>query len=136
MGFDYIAFFIGISTLLAGIIGIGNIMWVIVKERTQEIGIRRAIGAKPRDIIIQMMCEGVALTVIFGLAGICFAAAVLGILQIATNPEGAVSVAHFQMSFARALTILAIFVVLGVLASLIPSIKAMNIKPIEAINTK
>ena len=59
-GIGLLAIFIGASTLLAGVIGIGNIMWVIVKERTQEIGIRRAIGAKPRDIVVQVLCEGVA----------------------------------------------------------------------------
>ena len=68
-GVDLLAWFIGLSTLLAGIIGIGNIMWVIVKERTQEIGIRRAIGAKPRDIIVQVLSEGIVLTVVAGLAG-------------------------------------------------------------------
>lgn len=133
-GVDLVAWFIGLSTLLAGVIGIGNIMWIIVKERTQEIGIRRAIGAKPRDIIIQVLSEGIALTVIAGLAGICFAAAVLGVLQSVNNPADAVSEAHFQMSFMTATGILALFVVLGSLAGLIPSIKAMRIKPVEAIN--
>ncbi len=135
-GIDLLALFIGVSTLLAGVIGIGNIMWVIVKERTQEIGIRRAIGAKPRDIIVQVLSEGAALTVISGLAGLCMAAAVLGIMHKINNPPDAVSVAHFQMSFSQALMILATFIALGTLAGLIPSIKAMKIKPIEAINSK
>lgn len=136
IGVDILALFIGISTLLAGIIGIGNIMWVIVKERTQEIGIRRAIGAKPRDIIVQVLSEGAALTVISGLAGMCLATLILGVMHNINNPPDAVSEVHFQMSFANAATILAIFIVLGILAGLIPSIKAMKIKPIEAINSK
>ena len=136
IGVDLLALFIGFSTLLAGVIGIGNIMWVIVKERTKEIGIRRAIGAKPKDIIVQVLCEGAALTVISGVSGLCFAALVLGIMQHATNPADAVSEAHFQMSFYGALSILGIFIILGVLAGLIPSIKAMKIKPVEALNTK
>ncbi len=135
-GVDLLALFIGLSTLLAGVIGIGNIMWVIVKERTQEIGIRRAIGAKPGDIIVQVLCEGAALTLFSGLAGICFAAIVLGIMNSAMNPPDAVSTAHFQMSFASAMTIMATFMILGIMAGLIPSIKAMKIKPIEAINSK
>lgn len=135
-GIDILAWFIGLSTLIAGVIGIGNIMWVIVKERTQEIGIRRAIGARPSDIIVQVLSEGMALTLLFGLAGVTFATIVLAIMQFATNPEDAVSVAHFQMSFNGALTILGIFVLLGTLAGIIPSIKAMKIKPIEAINSK
>ena len=135
-GIDLLALFIGISTLLAGVIGIGNIMWVIVKERTQEIGIRRAIGAKPRDIIVQVLSEGAALTIISGMAGLCLAALILGVMQSINNPPDAPSIVHFQMSFSRAISILAIFMVLGILAGLIPSIKAMKIKPIEAINSK
>lgn len=135
-GIDFLAWFIGLSTLIAGIIGIGNIMWVIVKERTQEIGIRRAIGAKPRDIIVQVLCEGAALTLIFGLAGITLATVVLAILHHFNNPADAVTVAHFQMSFSGAMGILGIFLILGIMAGFIPSIKAMRIKPIEAINSK
>ncbi|MDE5886241.1 MAG: ABC transporter permease [Muribaculaceae bacterium] len=135
-GIDLVALFIGISTLLAGVIGIGNIMWVIVKERTQEIGIRRAIGAKPRDIIVQVLCEGVALTLVAGLAGLSFAALLLGIMQHVTNPPDAASVAQFQMSFSSAVAILLTFLILGILAGLIPSVKAMRIKPVEAINSK
>ena len=135
-GIDILALFIGLSTLLAGIIGIGNIMWVIVKERTQEIGIRRAIGAKPKDIIVQVLSEGAALTIIAGLAGMIFAVLILGVMQHVNNPPDAVSVAQFQMTFSEAVGILATFTVLGILAGLIPSIKAMRIKPIEAINSK
>ncbi len=135
-GVDILALFIGFATLLAGIIGIGNIMWVIVKERTQEIGIRRAIGAKPRDIIAQVLSEGAILTVIAGTSGLCFATLVLGILQHFNNPPDAASEVHFQMSFLSALTILGTFILLGILASLIPSFKAMKIKPIEALNSK
>lgn len=135
-GIDLLALFIGISTLLAGVIGIGNIMWVIVKERTQEIGIRRAIGAKPRDIIVQVLSEGAALTIISGMAGLCLAALILGVMQSINNPPDAVSAVRFQMSFTRAVSILAVFMILGILAGLIPSIKAMKIKPIEAINSK
>lgn len=136
LGIDLLAWFIGLATLIAGVIGIGNIMWVIVKERTQEIGIRRAIGAKPRDIIVQVLSEGLALTLLFGLAGVTFATIVLAVMQVTTNPADAVSVAHFQMSFQGAILILSIFVLMGTLAGIIPSLKAMNIKPIEAINSK
>lgn len=135
-GVDLLALFIGLSTLLAGVIGIGNIMWVIVKERTQEIGIRRAIGAKPRDIIVQVLCEGAVLTVVSGLAGLFLAAVILGVMQHLNNPPDAVSAANFQMSFMSAVAILLTFVILGLLAGLIPSIKAMRIKPVEAINSK
>ncbi len=136
LGIDLLAWFIGLATLIAGVIGIGNIMWVIVKERTQEIGIRRAIGAKPRDIIVQVLSEGIALTLLFGLAGVTFATIVLAVMQASTNPADAVSVARFQMSFKGAVVILTLFVLMGTLAGIIPSLKAMRIKPIEAINSK
>lgn len=135
-GVDLLALFIGLSTLLAGVIGIGNIMWVIVKERTQELGIRRAIGAKPSDIVVQILSEGSVLTLVAGMAGICFATLILGIVHHTTNGPEAVSEAHFQMSFSGAVVIMLIFLVLGMLAGLIPSIKAMRIKPVEAINDK
>lgn len=138
MGLSILALFIGVSTLLAGVIGIGNIMWVIVKERTQEIGIRRAIGAKPGDIVAQVLSEGVALTVVAGIAGIVFAALVLGLCDFAFNQNLADTSlrASFQMSFGRAMLIVLTFVVLGSAAGLIPAIKAMRIKPIEALNDK
>lgn len=135
-GIDLLAWFIGLSTLIAGIIGIGNIMWVIVKERTQEIGIRRAIGAKPRDIIVQVLSEGIVLTLLFGLAGVTLATVILAVMQMQTNPADAVTEARFQMSFSGAVIILCVFVGLGILAGIIPSLKAMRIKPIEALNAK
>ena len=134
LGLSLLALFIGSSTLMAGIIGIGNIMWVIVKERTQEIGIRRAIGAKPRDIIMQILSEGMMLTSAAGSAGICFAAVVLGIAQAITSND--ISSPRFQMNPEHALMIMTTFIVLGTAAGMIPSIKAMKIKPVEALNDK
>lgn len=134
IGVSILALFIGLSTLLAGVIGIGNIMWVIVKERTQEIGIRRAIGAKPRDIIAQILSEGMILTSIAGLAGISFATLALGITETITTNE--VSTPQFQMTLPQAAEIMVTFIVLGTLAGLIPAAKAMKIKPIEALNDK
>lgn len=134
IGVSILALFVGAGSLLAGIIGIGNIMWVIVKERTQEIGIRRAIGAKPRDIIAQILSEGVALTAIAGMAGICFAVIVLaGVEMIFVGNSDATS---FQLSFSKAIAIFLTFSALGTLAGVIPSLKAMRIKPIEAMNDK
>ena len=134
-GVSLLALFVGVGTLIAGIIGVGNIMWIIVKERTQEIGIRRAIGAKPHDIIIQVLSEGIALTVIAGLAGIVFATGVLFIVDQATYDPFTGS-AHFMLRFDNAVIIMFIFLVLGTIAGLIPSIKAMRIKPIEAMRDK
>ena len=125
---------VGACTLLSDIIGVGNIMWIIVRERTHEIGIRRAIGAKPRDIIVQILSESMVLTTIAGVAGICFAIlALAGAEAIFSDQNGTVA---FQLSFLQAIYILVTFLVLGTAAGLIPSIKAMKIKPIEALNDK
>ena len=135
MGVSLLALFVGAGTLIAGIIGVGNIMWIIVKERTQEIGIRRAIGAKPKDIIIQVLFEGISLTAIAGISGIVFATVVLTIVERVTY-DPMLGPAHFMLQFSHAVWIMIIFLVLGTAAGLIPSIKAMKIKPIEAIRDK
>ena len=133
-GITLLALFVGIGTLMSGIIGVGNIMWIIVRERTHEIGIRRAIGAKPRDIIIQILSESMLLTTIAGVAGIVFATLILGTVQMATDgPRGPL---HFQLGFSQATGILITFLILGTAAGIIPAVKAMKIKPIEALNDK
>jgi len=134
-GIDLLALFVGAGTLMAGIIGVGNIMWIIVRERTREIGIRRAIGAKPRDIIIQILSESMVLTVVAGTAGICFACLVLYGADVLTAVPG-LAPAGFQLEFGTAVTILVIFLMLGTAAGIIPAMKAMRIKPVEAMKDK
>ena len=135
LGVSILSLFVGAGTLIAGIIGVGNIMWIIVKERTQEIGIRRAIGAKPRDIIMQVLSESIVLTVIAGIAGICFASGILAIAEMITPPINEEPL-PFQLTFYSAIIILVVFLTLGTAAGTIPAIKAMRIKPIEALNDK
>ncbi len=133
-GITLLALVVGAGTLLSGIIGVGNIMWIIVRERTHEIGIRRAIGAKPRDIIVQILSESMVLTIVAGIAGIVFAVLILaGAESIFSTPESNI---HFLLTFTQAIAILITFLILGTAAGLIPAIKAMKIKPIEALNEK
>lgn len=132
-GIDVLLLFVGFSSLLAGIIGVGNIMWIVVKERTKEFGIRRAIGATPRDILVQILSESAVLTVVAGLAGICFAVGILAVLSGLNIGETA---ANFQLKFSEAMVILVIFIVLGAAAGTVPALKAMRIKPVEAMNDK
>lgn len=134
LGITLLALIVGAGTLMSGIIGVGNIMWIIVRERTHEIGIRRAIGAKPRDIIIQILSESMVLTTIAGIAGICFAIILLAGAEYAFSDER--GVIAFQLSFSQAISILVTFLVLGTAAGLIPAVKAMRIKPIEALSQK
>lgn len=134
-GIDVLILFVGLSSLIAGIIGVGNIMWIIVKERTKEFGIRRALGAKPRSVMMQILAESAILTVLAGTAGICFSVLILGVATPMIS-AGAGMPADFQLTFKGALVIMALFLVLGTAAGAIPAVKAMRIKPIEALNDK
>lgn len=131
-GIGILVWMVGLGTLLAGAIGVSNIMMVTVKERTTEIGIRRAIGARPKDILQQILSESMVLTTLAGMCGISFAVMVLqGVDILSAGPEGGDG--HFQVSFALALGTCALLVALGMLAGLAPAYRAMAIKPIEAI---
>lgn len=135
LGISLLALFVGFGSLFAGVIGVGNIMWIVVKERTQEFGIRRAIGAKPLDITVQVLSESIMLTIIAGMLGVCFGALVLGIADHMTF-DPVLGHAGFELPFWVAVGIVGAFFVLGSAAGTIPSLKAMRIKPIEAINDK
>ncbi|OUP11847.1 ABC transporter ATP-binding protein [Mediterranea sp. An20] len=131
-GVRFLTWMVGLGTLLAGAIGVSNIMMVTVKERTTEIGIRRAIGARPRDILQQILSESIVLTTVAGMAGISFGVFVLNVLEKAANPPGVVET-HYQVGFGMAIGTCLLVVALGMLAGLAPAYRAMAIKPIEAI---
>lgn len=131
-GVRFLTWMVGLGTLLAGAIGVSNIMMVTVKERTTEIGIRRAIGARPRDILQQILSESIVLTTVAGMAGISFGVFVLNVLEKAANPPGVVET-HYQVGFGMAIGTCLLVVALGMLAGLAPAYRAMSIKPIEAI---
>ena len=131
-GVRFLTWMVGLGTLLAGAIGVSNIMMVAVKERTTEIGIRRAIGARPQDILQQILSESVVLTTVAGMAGISFGVFVLNVLEKAANPPGVVET-HYQVGFGMAVGTCLLVIALGVLAGLAPAYRAMAIKPIEAI---
>lgn len=134
-GIRVLIWVVGIGTLLAGVIGISNIMLVIVKERTNEIGIMRALGASPAKVITQIVTESVVLTTIAGYAGLV--AGVFLIELINKNlPDAASQDTMFlnpNIDFQVALTALLIIVVSGVLAGLVPAKRAVSIKPIDAL---
>lgn len=127
-GINFLLWLVGLGTLLAGAIGVSNIMMVTVKERTTEIGIRRAIGATPRDILSQIILESVTLTLIAGSAGIVFSVLCLRVLETASSEGG-----EFMISFGLAVSAALLLTVLGVLAGLAPASRAMNIKPVDAM---
>ncbi|WP_308275895.1 ABC transporter permease [Prevotella sp.] len=131
-GINMLIWLVGIGTLLAGAIGVSNIMMVTVRERTVEIGIRRAIGATPRNILSQIIQESILLTSIAGMSSILFVVLVLQGLEMANTTDG-VAAAHFQISFWTAIGAVVLLSVLGVLAGLAPALRAMSIKPVDAM---
>ena len=131
-GVNFLIWLVGIGTLLAGAIGVSNIMMVTVKERTIEIGIRRAIGATPRTILGQIVAESILLTAVAGMSGILFAVAILQLLEMANTTDGIVA-AHFQVGFWTAVGAVVLLALLGVLAGLAPAVRAMAIKPVDAM---
>ena len=133
LGISALVWIVGLGTLFAGGIGISNIMLVTVRERTKEIGIRRALGATPRNIIIQIMSESIVLTLMAGVAGLMFG---VGILQLvgAALEGGDQFFKNPQISFGISIAALFILLIIGTIAGYMPARRAMRIKPIEAIH--
>ncbi len=131
-GVNFLIWLVGLGTLLAGAIGVSNIMMVTVRERTTEIGIRRAIGATPRNILSQIISESIALTLVAGMSGILFAVAILQMLEMGNTEDGIVT-AHFQVDFWTAILAALAIATMGVLAGLAPAARAMSIKPVDAM---
>lgn len=129
-GIRLLVWLIGIGTLLSGVVGVSNIMMVTVRERTVELGIRRAIGAYRQDIVAQIVCEAVVLTIVAGSMGIMLAVAVLAGVEKAAASGGPAS---FQIPFSWALGAVGALLLLGVAAGVAPAIRALSIKPVDAM---
>ena len=127
----YAVWIIGVLTLLSGIVGVSNIMFVSVRERTHEIGIRRAIGARPRSILTQVILEGVAITTLFGYIGIVAGMGVAKIIGTLTADSGVLVNPTITLTMAVEVTV--VLIVAGAVAGLFPAIKALKIKPVEAL---
>ena len=131
-GVNFLIWLIGLGTILAGAIGVSNIMMVTVKERTTEIGIRRAIGATPKIILSQILSESLLLTAVAGMSGILFGVLILQMLELANTTDGILE-AHFQVNFWTAILATIFLSILGTLAGLAPAYRAMAIKPVDAM---
>ena len=132
-GINFLIWFVGTLTLVAGIIGISNIMLVIVKERTKEIGIRRAIGASPMSIVSQIILEALVLTSLAGYIGI-----VLGVwaVEYAGPMIEDDSFKNPQIDFNTILIALGVLIISGCAAGFLPAYRALEIKPVEALRTE
>ncbi len=122
---------IGLLTLLTGIVGVSNIMFVSVRERTHEIGIRRAIGARPGQILTQILSESVAITALFGYIGVFLGIALLAVIDhYFGNLDG---FRHPQVNISIAIQVTIALIVAGAVAGLFPALKAIKVKPVEAL---
>lgn len=135
-GIQILTWIVGIGTLLAGIIGVSNIMLVIIKERTHEIGVQRALGATPGKIITHIVAESVFLTVMAGYIGLALGVGLLELLNmlLMSNPNpDEIFFRNPEVSFKMAVAALSVLVLAGIAAGLIPAKRAVSIKPIDAI---
>jgi putative ABC transport system permease protein len=134
-GIKLFSWFVAVGTIMAGAIGVGNIMLIVVKERTREIGLRKALGATPSNIIGMIMQESVFITVIAGYCGLVLSVLILELVTAIMDANGgkAGMFRHPEVDFATAITALIVLVVAGVLASLMPAAKAAAVNPIVAL---
>jgi len=132
-GMQFLTWFVGIATLIAGVFAIGNILLIAVKERTKEIGVRRALGATPFEIKRQIVVEAVFITLVAGLFGILSGGWILIWLDSAFGQGPEATLVNASVSISVVFLALLILVTLGTLIGLIPAFKATSIKPIEAL---
>ncbi len=134
---SFVGYFVGALVLLSGGIGISNIMLIVVKERTNEIGVRRALGATPWNIKAQILQESIVLTLISGLAGIAFAAGMIWLLNYGLDSAGGVdNFKNPSVNITVVIIALIILIISGLLAGFIPSSRATKMKPVDALRTE
>ena len=134
-GIHLLVWIVGTGTLLAGVIGVSNIMLVVVKERTKEIGIQRALGASPFNIITQIITESIVLTTFAGYFGLVIGVGLLELINYLLSSSGANTemFVHPGVDFNVAVTALSILILSGALAGFIPARRAVSVKPIDAL---
>ena len=135
-GIRIFIWFVGFCILLTGIISVGNIMYVNINERTREIGIRKAIGATPRNILEMVLVESVVLTSIAGFVGIFFGYIVIFVIQIVITSmvEENMFLGNVGVNFPVIFASLSILILAGVVAGILPALKASRIRPVIALN--
>ena len=131
-GMIFLSLVVGVATILAGVIGIGNILLISVKERTKELGVRRALGATPNEVRNQIIIEALVLTMLAGIIGIIFGALTLKIIDMFTG-GGDFPYTNPTVPIPYVLGSLLLMVVLGILIGMIPAQRAVSIRPIDAL---
>ena len=138
-GIRILVWIVGIGTLLAGVIGVSNIMLIIIKERTREIGVRRAIGATPAEITVQILMESVVLTACAGALGIMAGVGIIELIDSLTAGAAAGGESMFsnpEVSLDIVLWALLILIISGAFAGLMPARRALQVKPVEALRAE
>jgi len=138
IGINVFVWFVGLGTLMAGIVGISNIMIITVKERTREIGIRKALGATPFSIVSTLLLESMLVTGIAGYVGLVCGVGLLELIAFALRSTGA-KTPYFlnpEVNFQVAITAIFLLVGVGILAGLMPALRAAKITPIEAMRAE
>jgi len=137
-GIRTLIWIVGIGTLMAGVIGVSNIMLIVVKERTKEIGIQRSIGASPWRIINQVIMESVVLTASAGMLGLAVGALLLELLNYQLTNSGTKSEMFMNpgVDFRIAMIAVIVLIFAGIFAGFIPARKAVSIKPVEALRAE
>ena len=137
MAMRWIAIIVGTLVLISGIIGVSNIMLIVVKERTKEIGIRRALGESPWSIKFQVLMESISLTLIAGMVGIVFGALIIYGINAILDSTGPVDMfLNPTVSLTVVLSAMTILVISGLLAGFIPANSAIRLRPIDALRTE
>lgn len=132
-GMTFLSLVVGMATIIAGVIGIGNILLISVKERTKELGVRRALGATPAEVRIQIVLESIFLTLIAGVLGIILGAVALATINFFTQDLADFPYTNPTVPTPLVLGALLIMTVMGTLIGLIPAQRAVSIKPIDAL---
>ena len=127
---------VGTLSFIAGVIAISNILLITVKERTKEIGIRRALGAKPSEVRNQILLESVVITLSSGLIGFIFGMLVLMLLNLATKNQEDAPFYNPTVNYLNVFGAMAIMVILGLIIGLIPAQRAISIRPIDALRSE
>ncbi len=133
IGIEWLVWFVGAGTLAAGVIGVSNIMLIVVKERTKEIGVKRALGATPFNITFQIMLESLFLTSISGLLGLLAGMGIIKLINSLTPPDSTSMFQNPTVDVSVVLGALSILLISGAFAGLIPARKANTISPVEAL---
>ena len=132
-GIAFIVWLVGIGSLIAGVIGVGNIMLIVVKERTKESGVRKAIGATPRSIISMILMESVVITSVAGYLGLIASTAVISLMNMAIGNNGPEFYNNPEVDLRVGLIAVLILIISGALTGLVPAMQAANINPVHAL---